>query len=47
MDTPSELSEFQDIELRLVRLLINGKTIAIPPTITITLRFQKRGQISG
>lgn len=44
---PSELSKFQDTELRLVRFLINGKEIVIPPTIVITLTFQKKGQISG
>src|SRR5262249_53810012 len=46
-DVRSEPSKFQDIELRLVRFLINGKEIVIPPTVTITLTFQKRGQISG
>ncbi|MBV8360682.1 MAG: META domain-containing protein [Deltaproteobacteria bacterium] len=46
-DVPSELSKFQDIELRLVSFLSNGKEIAIPPTITITLTFQNRGRISG
>ena len=46
-DGPSELSKFQDTELRLVRFLINGKEIVIPPSITITLTFQKKGQISG
>ncbi len=46
-DVPSELSKFQDIELRLVRFLSNGKEIVIPPTITITLTFRKGGQISG
>lgn len=46
-DMPSELSKFQDTELRLVTFLINGKEIAIPPTTTITLTFQKRGRISG
>ena len=44
---PSELSKFQDIELRLIRFLSNGKEVVIPPTITITLTFRKRGQISG
>jgi len=46
-DVPAELSKFQDIQLRLVRFLSNGKEIAIPPTITITLTFQNRGRISG
>ena len=46
-DVPAELSKFQDIQLRLVRFLSNGKEIAIPPTVTITLTFQNRGRISG
>jgi heat shock protein HslJ len=46
-DVRSEVSKFQDIELRLVRFRINGKEIVIPSTVTITLTFQKGGQISG
>ena len=32
-DVPSELSKFEDIELRLVRFRINGKDIVIPSTV--------------
>ena len=46
-DVPSELSKFQDTELRLVHFRIKGKEIVIPASITITLTFQKKGQISG
>jgi hypothetical protein len=46
-DVRSEVSKFQDIELRLVRFRINGKEVVIPSTVTITLTFQKGGQISG
>src|ERR1700681_1121259 len=45
-DVRPEVSKFQDIELRLVRFRINGKEIVIPSTVTITLTFQKGGQIS-
>jgi heat shock protein HslJ len=46
-DVRSEVSKFEDIELRLVRFRINGKEVLIPSTVTITLTFQKGGQISG
>ncbi len=46
-DAPPELSKFQDVELRLVQFRMNGKEIVIPSTVTITLTFQKGGQITG
>jgi heat shock protein HslJ len=42
-----EISKFQGIELRLVRFRVNGREIAIPSFLTITLTFQKGQQISG
>jgi len=46
-DMPSEISKYQDIELRLVRFVIRGQEIVIPSTITMTLTFQANGQFSG
>jgi heat shock protein HslJ len=42
-----EFSAFQDLELRLVRFVVNGREIAIPARATITITFQRGGQISG
>lgn len=47
IDMPSEISKYQDIELRLVRFVIRGQEIVIPSTITMTLMFQAKGQFSG
>jgi heat shock protein HslJ len=46
-DMRSELSKLQEMELRLVRFVMDGKGIAIPAGVTITLTFRERGQLSG
>jgi heat shock protein HslJ len=46
-DAPPEMSKLQGIELRLVRLRINEKEIALPAGARITLTFRTGGQISG
>jgi heat shock protein HslJ len=46
-DVRSELSKLQDVELRLVRLVVNGKEFVVPRGTTITLTFRKEGQIAG
>jgi heat shock protein HslJ len=46
-DVRSELSKFQGRDLRLVRFLISGKEIMVPPTIAITITFRNGGAISG
>jgi heat shock protein HslJ len=46
-DVAPEISKLQGIELRLVRLRINEKEIALPAGARITLTFRTGGQISG
>lgn len=46
-DVRSEFAKFQDLELQLVRFVPNGTEIVIPARVTITLTFQRGGQISG